>query len=885
MIILKTKKTSKILSVVLTLAVLVCSLSAVSGFVTTAETNSEESAINNLKTAWQSLYTESSIANFNTDKFMMNQISGDNAISDSFGSTFTFNEDGSFNKTPTSQTTYHRGLVFNVKAGERFTSASSAFNNAFNNNDSLYFTFNPGTVNANGKLLVILQYNGWNSVNELYAEVPVNVGDTGDKKIEIEKLTYKCADATNYPGNYTFTKPSGMLKSQVNDSDLHTIKIMFDATANVSNAKVSSLQGAKYAALPAGNEDFTALDWYNAAKNVDVTGYENATAFTTALNNLKTYLSENDPNFVVSELKTAWQSLYTESSIANFPIDSPVITSQHADDNIYSTDDYAKKFTFNQDGTFNKTANPNNTTTYLRGIVFKLNNGKVFTYNSNSTNNNAFNNAFNNNDSLYFTFNPGTVNANGNLLVLLQYRGYGGTYVLYAEVPVKVGDIGDKKIEIEKLTYKCADKANYPNNEYTFTKPSGMLKSPVNDSDLHTIKIMFDGTADVSNAKVSSLQGAKYAALPEGNEDFTALKWYNAAKDLDVSGYENATAFTTALNNLKTYLSENDPNFLVSELKESWGKLSKDVSIAEFNSNSKIVNQQNMANDFKEASAMGIKFNDDGTFDKASYDVGAFGGNNTLYGLVFNKNVGDKNELFGSNLDSSDNNSFTNAFSDDSLYFTFNPGNVSAGGNLKVYLQYAAGGSKNVLQSQIDITTSDSNIEKKIVIKDLVFKCANSADTATYDFINLSKALTYTNADGATNKLTTIKVFFNPGLATTGASISELKTVKSETVPGDTDSNELISGKSLRVNTGFYGEIADNFVTNRDKFYNYLMTDKTLGNVNETETGDVDICDLVALVKLGYENDGTYKLIADMNKDGYITEADKTELRSNILNR
>ncbi len=571
----------------------------------------------------------------------------------------------------------------------------------------------------------------------------------------------------------------------------------------------------------------------------------------------------------VNALKTAWQAMYKKSNIAVFSIDSPYMKNQLNTDNIISSDSdvWAKSFAFNtENGTFDKSQTQQ--TVYTRGLFFKFENGKLF---DNGVS--AFNNAFNNNDSLYFNFNPGTVKTSGNLLVILQYNGWGSKYVLYAEVPVIAGD---NKIQLENLTYKCAD-STYTEEIPTFNKLSDILNT-FRGKELNSLRIMFDKDVNIEGATISSLQGEKFVSLPDGNDSFTVADWYNSAKDLDVSGYENADTFTSALNNLKTYLSENDPNFIVSDLKVSWGKLSKVESIANFDSNSKIVNQRNMNNNFNPVSSMGITFDgENGTFDKAAYDVDGspvFGGNYRLYGIAFNN--GDK--LFGNNTD------FTNAFNNDSLYFTFNPGTVTANGSLSVYLQYNGDGSTNVLYSTVNIVKSDSNAEKNIVIKDLEFKCGSSADTNTYKFDKLSDALTYTNSAGDVKDLITVKIFFNPGLVATGASISGLKTVKTETVPTDTD-NELISGKSLRVNAGYYGDIANDFIANRVKFYNILMTGKTLGDVNGL--GDTNnICDLVALndlMPVGYNTDNTYSITGDMNTDGYITAEDTALLRAELL--
>lgn len=66
---MKTKKAAKIISSVLTLVMLVCSLSADSGFVTSAENeaNTEAELVNALKTSWTKMYTNDFFATLKSD--------------------------------------------------------------------------------------------------------------------------------------------------------------------------------------------------------------------------------------------------------------------------------------------------------------------------------------------------------------------------------------------------------------------------------------------------------------------------------------------------------------------------------------------------------------------------------------------------------------------------------------------------------------------------------------------------------------------------------------------------------------------------------------------------------------------------------------------------
>ena len=178
MIILKTKKTSKILSVVLTLAVLVCSLSAVSGFVTTAATNSEESAlIDNLKTAWQEMYEKNTVANIKTE---IARNENDDAKLDTIGISFTDTSNSetgyTFNKSQhDSAVGYSNFLIFNSLYWDKWSNAyqwfdsgviDNSFNNAFSQNDDIIFKVNTGTLTHTGKLRIILRYGSWNTINK-----------------------------------------------------------------------------------------------------------------------------------------------------------------------------------------------------------------------------------------------------------------------------------------------------------------------------------------------------------------------------------------------------------------------------------------------------------------------------------------------------------------------------------------------------------------------------------------------------------------------------------------------------------------------------------------------------------------------------------------------
>lgn len=322
---------------------------------------------------------------------------------------------------------------------------------------------------------------------------------------------------------------------------------------------------------------------------------------------------------------------------------------------------------------------------------------------------------------------------------------------------------------------------------------------------------------------------------------------------------------------------------LVSNLKTAWGNMYEGEVFGSFDSNSKIMNQENAILDLMDPSSMGITFNNDGTFNKGTYEGTNFGGNYYLYGMTFNKDVNGVKNLFTSNINEIDNNSFNTALNDDSLYFTFNPGDVRAAGNIRVYLQYSGPRSANVFHSTIDITTNNKNEDKEIILKNLKYKCANeSTYSGEWTLTKLSDALKHPTNN---NDLVAIKIFFNPGFVAEGASISGLKYTNRETVPADTDS-EIVTGKAFRVNVNHYGEIANTFVERREHLYEMIKGERVLGDVNGV--GGVDICDLVRLYSVvsadNYDKENEYKLLGDMDVNGYVEATDISELRKKLLN-
>ena len=267
---MKTKKTAKIISSVLALVMLVCSLSAVSGFVTSAddnqEVNPETTVINNLKTAWSSMHTETKIADIRTDYYVQN-FSGVKGMS-KIG--FTFKADNTVDKTAVNYDDVNIGLGFSNKDQYGTYFFDSTVNNrgvkyadvfVDDKYDTLSVTLKTGTVTTAGKAYLLCTYSDYNSLKSQEIEITT---DDSNKSITL--------DTKALFGK----KLSELLKK--GESDLSIIKIGFSKGLAFTGAEILQLNALKYAEVPSevSNELLLAK-----ALRTDTEGYVNADTFET----------------------------------------------------------------------------------------------------------------------------------------------------------------------------------------------------------------------------------------------------------------------------------------------------------------------------------------------------------------------------------------------------------------------------------------------------------------------------------------------------------------------------------------------------------------------------------------------------------------------------
>ena len=177
---MKTKKTAKIISGVLALVMLVCSLSAVSGFVTSAENeaNTEAELVNALKTSWTKMYKNDYFATFNND---VNKNSASITTNDS---------------VPDGKPDYIGDdlLGFDITGNNfaLFISKNAASNEytglekVFENYDNVTFSLYTGNVVNNGTIRLVLQDTAYKTIGAYNYTLTVN--ESSNQWIDIDVL-------------------------------------------------------------------------------------------------------------------------------------------------------------------------------------------------------------------------------------------------------------------------------------------------------------------------------------------------------------------------------------------------------------------------------------------------------------------------------------------------------------------------------------------------------------------------------------------------------------------------------------------------------------------------------------------------------------------------
>ena len=508
--------------------------------------------VSDLKDAWTEMYTETRIADLNTKKVVGKFATS--AEPSTIG--FTFNADNTVDKTAVEYDDKNIGLGFCNKDQD----GNYFFDNPKNNRgvkyadvfvddkyDTLSVTLQTGTVTTAGRVYLLCTYGDYTSTRSKEIEI---TADDSKKSITLDTKTL-------------FGKKLSELltKERVENGttkvyDLKIIKIGFSKDLAFEGANISELNALNYVKLPEGSDKFSAIDWYNAALEVNTAVYKNTENFTAALKALGDYLAENDDDFTKNELINSWRAMYTETKTAD--LNTSMVVSNFAK----SADLSAMGITLNDDNTLTKT--PAEYEDLNTGMIFKNSDNWGSFWFDNSTNNHGpkyadvFNDA--NYDTLRVTFKAGTVTAAGKAYLLCTYSDYNS--VKSQEIEIGTEDSGKEiTLDAQKLFGKKLSEL--------LTK--GKDKDN-NDITLKIIKVGFSKNLGFENSAVSELNALKYAQLPENSDNFSLLDWYNAAVKFNTAVYKNTEPFAECVKNLKNKLFTPE-EIAVQDLKAAWGKM------------------------------------------------------------------------------------------------------------------------------------------------------------------------------------------------------------------------------------------------------------------------------------------------------------------------
>lgn len=490
---MKTKKTAKIISGVLALVMLVCSLSAVSGFVTSAENeaNTEAELVNALKTSWTKMYTNDFFATLKSDD-NISTVTGkndtviDNPVVDENKTYATGDEVLGLNLNAT-----YYALTFYNKGGKHICYTLS---DKVKNYDTITLSVYTGEITGKGTLNIGIVNNAWKSERISYN---LAVSDSG-KWIDVDILK-----SLSYETMSDFV-------TRESESDLpNYITVSFSDALKANGVIIGMVAGKTFAKLPDNSDSMTALELYNEAKNINAANYIDAAEFTVARNALETYL---EPELLKEKLTNAWGSMYSETKVADLKTDK-VIRSFYDGQN-----PSIMGLTFNTDGTVDKSAADYADLHY--GVIFKVSSGF---FNSSYS---GFAEIFNddNYDSLSVTFKPGTVKASGKAFLLCTYNSENS--VKSTEINITSDDNG-KEITLDT-------KALFGK------KLSELLKRGTTEDALKLIKIGFSNDLEFEGGEISNLNAVKYAEAPNvSDNELLAGK----ALRIDTGAYKNTAEF------------------------------------------------------------------------------------------------------------------------------------------------------------------------------------------------------------------------------------------------------------------------------------------------------------------------------------------------------
>ena len=487
--------------------------------------NDDDFTKNELINSWRAMYTETKTADLNTSKVVANFATS----ADLSAMGIVLNEDNTLTKAPADYDDLNTGMIFKNSdnwgsfwfdngTNNRGPKYADVFNDA--NYDTLRVTFKAGTVTAAGKAYLLCTYSDYNSVKS--QEIEIGTEDSGKEiTLDTQKL---------------FGKKLSELLTKGKDKDnkditLKIIKVGFSKNLGFENSAVSELNALKYAQLPENSDNFSLLDWYNAAVKFNTAVYKNTEPFAECVKNLKNKLFTPE-EIAVQDLKAAWSKMYTNTFFAtlyspdNLKISGEkgvTVNSNAAADAgmLYATGD--EIFNFNKPKGVDFTL-----TFYDRGGKYRCLGlyEKIEKY-----------------DTITVSIYTGTVKNAGTVDVCVVDHAWKTT-----KIPINLKpEDSNKWIEIDVLTSLGFDNMK----EFVEREDEKQIPSLLN---LHT-----DGTFEADGMTVGMVAGRSYAELPDGN--LSPKQLLTAALELDTDGYLGTEDFDIALNSLYKAINGRDlPN-------------------------------------------------------------------------------------------------------------------------------------------------------------------------------------------------------------------------------------------------------------------------------------------------------------------------------------
>ena len=487
--------------------------------------NDDDFTKNELINSWRAMYTETKTADLNTSKVVSNFATS----ADLSAMGIVLNEDNTLTKAPADYNDLNTGMIFKNSdnwgsfwfdngTNNRGPKYADVFNDA--NYDTLRVTFKAGTVTAAGKAYLLCTYSDYNSVKS--QEIEIGTEDSGKEiTLDTQKL---------------FGKKLSELLTKGKDKDnkditLKIIKVGFSKNLGFENSAVSELNALKYAQLPENSDNFSLLDWYNAAVNFNTAVYKNTEPFAECVKNLKNKLFTPE-EIAVQDLKAAWGKMYTNAFFATL----------YSSDNLKASDE--KGVTVNSNAaadagmlyatgdeifSFNKPKGIDFTLTfYDRGGKYRCLGlyEKIAKY-----------------DTITVSIYTGTVKNAGTVDVCVVDHAWKTT-----KIPINLKpEDSNKWIEIDVLTSLGFGSMK----EFVEREDEKQIPSLLN---LHT-----DGTLEADGMTVGMVAGRSYAELPDGN--LSPKQLLTAALELDTDGYLGTEDFDIALNSLYKAINGRDlPN-------------------------------------------------------------------------------------------------------------------------------------------------------------------------------------------------------------------------------------------------------------------------------------------------------------------------------------